>query len=158
MTKAVKIQKKKNLPELESSSHDQSKLSGNLTDNENNFRSIYKDCSDVIFRQFYIRGKVKAVLVYIEGMSSIAEIDDSILSPLMKVTEEKELPINEIIHKKVSAASVKEVKTISASIKEISSGNPLILVDKESKGFAAGLAKSEKRADHFKQDKIHICN
>ncbi|WP_430082546.1 spore germination protein [Peribacillus butanolivorans] len=121
-------------------------LFDNLTNNENKFRSIYKDCSDVIFRPFFIGGKDKSILLYIEGLSNIEEIDDNVLSPLMQNTEEEFYNVNSLIEKKISVSNVKEIKTFSECIQEISSGNPVILVDKRKTGFSLGLSKWEKRS------------
>ncbi|HLR61369.1 MAG TPA: spore germination protein [Lentibacillus sp.] len=134
------------MSKLESSVDEQTPLFNNLSDNEDTFRSIYKDSSDVIFRPFYIGEQVKAILIYIEGLSNIEEIDDSVLSPLIKSSMGENYFIDTLIHKKVSTSSVKEVKTFSDSIKEISSGNPVILVDQQNSGFALGLSKWEKRS------------
>ncbi|ALX48581.1 spore germination protein [Lentibacillus amyloliquefaciens] len=131
---------------LESSIDEQAPLYGSLADNENMFRSIYKDSSDVIFRTFYIGEQVKAILIYIEGLSNIEEIDDSVLSPLIKSAPNTDYSIDTLIHKRVSTSSVKEVKTFSDSIKEIASGRPVILVDQQNSGFALGLSKWEKRS------------
>lgn len=38
-----------------------------LSQNESKFRSMYENCSDVIFRSFLIGGQEKATLIYIEG-------------------------------------------------------------------------------------------
>ncbi|WP_176330316.1 spore germination protein [Oceanobacillus rekensis] len=114
--------KKKNKTEVgKQSIHEQEPLSTRLTDNEIKFRSIYSDSSDVIFRSFYIGKKDKAILIYIEGLSSVEEIDNSVLSPLMKRAEEKDYQVDTLINKSVSVSSVKEVKTFSECIGEISS-------------------------------------
>ncbi|HER2160846.1 TPA: spore germination protein, partial [Streptococcus pyogenes] len=101
---------------------------------------------DVIFRPFFIGGKVKSILLYIEGLSNIEEIDDNVLSPLMQNTEEEFYNVNNLIEKKISVSNVKEIKTFSECIQEISSGNPVILVDKRNTGFSLGLSKWEKRS------------
>ncbi len=121
-------------------------LSNKLSDNEKKFRSIYKNCSDVIFRSFYIGEQVKALLIYIEGLSNIEEIDDSVLTPLINASVGEDYLIDTLIHKEISTSSVKEVNTFADSIKEISAGNPVILVDQQISGFALGLSKWAKRS------------
>lgn len=121
-------------------------LADNLIGNENRLRSIYKDCSDVIFRSFFIGRKDKALLIYIDGLSNIQELDDNVLSPLMQITEEELYNIKSLIETKISVSSVKEVSTFSEVLKEISSGNPVILVDKRKTGFSLGLPKWETRS------------
>src|SRR5699024_9790134 len=137
--KKSRSKKADKMSKLESSVDEQTPLFNSLSDNEDTFRSIYKDSSDVIFRPFYIGEQVKAILIYIEGLSNIEEIDDSVLSPLIKSSMGENYFIDTLIHKKVSTSSVKEEKTFSDSIKEISSGNPVILVDQQNSGFALGL-------------------
>ncbi len=138
--------KANNIPDVESTVDQEALLSTNLTENENMFRSIYKNCSDVVFRPFYIGEQDKAILIYIEGLSNIEEIDDSVITPLINSPMGENHSIDTLIHKKVSTSSVKEVKTFSDSINEISSGNPIILVNQQKTGFALGLSKWEKRS------------
>ncbi|ASN05766.1 spore germination protein [Virgibacillus necropolis] len=144
--KLLKSKKKEKTPTVEQFTQEQDPLFDNLTDNENKFRSIYDDCSDVIIRPFFIGGKDKAILIYIEGLSNIEEIDDNVLTPLMQNTAGETLNVNTLIEKKISVSNVKETKTFSECIQEISSGNPVILVDKRKTGFSLGLSKWEKRS------------
>ncbi|WP_246206581.1 spore germination protein [Virgibacillus ihumii] len=121
-------------------------LSEKLTINEQKLRDSYQNCSDVIFRTFYINGDRKALLVYIDGLSNIDEIDDSVLSPLMNTNDETETQVTELIQKNVAVSSVKELKTYEDCLNEISSGNPVIIVDNSKISFSPGLSKWEKRA------------
>ncbi|HZH61587.1 MAG TPA: spore germination protein [Metabacillus sp.] len=144
--KLLKSKTAKKTPIVEQFTQEQDPLSDNLTDNENKFRTIYKDCSDVIFRTFFIGGKEKAILIYFDGLSNIEEIDDNVLSPLMQNTEEQFYDVNSLIEKRISVSNVKEIKTFSECIQEISLGNPVIMVDKRKTGFSLGLSKWEKRS------------
>jgi hypothetical protein len=144
--KLLKSKRAKETPIVEPFTQEQDPLSESLTNNENKFHSIYKDCSDVIFRPFFIGGKDKAILIYIEGLSNIEEIDDNVLSPLMKNTGGEFNNVNSLIEKRISVSNVKEIKTFSECLQEISSGNPVILMDKRKTGFSLGLSKWEKRS------------
>ena len=104
-------------------------ISDYLDGNENRLRSIYKDCSDVIYRPFLIGKRDKALLIYIDGLSTIEEIDAHVHSPLMNHQEIESYHISHLIEEIISVSSVKEIKTISECIKEISIGNPIILAD-----------------------------
>src|SRR5699024_12661584 len=101
------------MSKLESSVDEQTPLFNNLSDNEDTFRSIYKDSSDVIFRPFYIGEQVKAILIYIEGLSNIEEIDDSVLSPLIKSSMGENYFIDTL---KIGRASCRERVYISVLI------------------------------------------
>jgi hypothetical protein len=54
--------------------------------------------------------------------------------------------LNSALQKRISISKINEVQSYSNIIDQISSGNPVILVDKMSSGFAVGLAKWEKRS------------
>lgn len=128
------------------SENQQVSLSLDLEKNIQALRSIYDGCPDVIFRSFFIGEKTKAFLVFIEGLCNINELDDSVLSPLMDESAAKFPTLEELFEKKISVSKAKEFKTIGDCIKYLSIGSPVLLLEKECKGFAFGLAKWEKRA------------
>lgn len=118
-----------------------------MKENEKEFRFIYSDCSDFILRPFLIGGKYDAILLYIEGLSNTDEIDDSVLSPLMeKNDKQNDIQIGSLVKSQVAVSDVKELQTFGECIQAISSGNPIVLVDKHKTGFSLGLTKWEKRS------------
>ena len=126
--------------------NEQVPLSSDVNENIHVLRSIYENCSDVVFRPFFIGEKTKAFLIYIEGLCNIEEIDASVLSPLMDEGAAKYDTLHELLEKKLTVAKAKEVKTVSDCIKYLSIGSPVLLLENESNGFALGLAKWEKRS------------
>ena len=124
----------------------QDSLTTNVQTNLQFIKSIYDNCSDVVFHHFSISGIRKAVLIYIEGLSNIEEIDKSILAPLMQKAETDLENLKEIIEERLTVSSLKENKTFANVIEQISTGNPVILVDQYPLAISAGLAKWEKRA------------
>lgn len=121
-------------------------LSENINDNLQSLQSIYSDCSDVVFRHFMIYSSTKAVLIFIDGLSNIEEIDKSVLSPLMELTEKHSLSLNELLEQKLPVSSISKVSTVNEVIEQLASGNPVILIDDQATGFSVGLAKWEKRS------------
>lgn len=121
-------------------------LSSDLNQNIQGIRSIYENCSDVVFRSFYIGGKTKAFLIYIEGLCNVEEMDASVLSPLMDERAAKFDTLIDLLEKKITVSKAKEVQTLADCIKNLSMGSPVLLVENESIGFAFGLAKWEKRS------------
>lgn len=121
-------------------------LSSDLGQNLQVLHSLYEDCSDVVFRPFLIRGQKKAELIYIEGLSNVQEIDTNVLSPLMRETKGEQSTLTEWLKETVSVSKLKEVKTFTDCIENISIGNPVMLVEGESQGMALGLAQWEKRS------------
>ncbi|MFC4770290.1 spore germination protein [Effusibacillus consociatus] len=124
----------------------QDPLSADFNENLQILRSIYEDCSDVVFRPFLIGGNQKAALVYIGGLSNLEEMDRSVLTPLMESSAADLNSLSAIFEKKVSAPKVKEVKTFADCIGQISIGNPVLLIEQENRGLSLGLSKWEKRA------------
>jgi hypothetical protein len=140
-SKTLEILEETSLQEKE-----QSQLLNNVMENIQVLKNIYTDCSDIIFRQFLIGHQTEAVLLYIEGMSNIEEIDKSILAPLMKHEAVNLSDIQTILEEKLAVSKVTQVSTFQDIVQQVSFGNPVILIDSQVKGIAAGLAKFEKRA------------
>ncbi|MBT2697211.1 spore germination protein [Bacillus sp. ISL-40] len=122
-------------------------LLDDLNENITNLNSIYENCPDVIFHSFLIEGKEKAVLIYIEGLTDVEGINDTILSPLLKESgEQNSENTSSNLKQKISNSNISTVETYTDVIDQISSGNPVILIDQKGEGFSVGLAKWEKRA------------
>lgn len=75
-------------------------LSLDVDENIKLLRSMYKNCFDVTFRTFLINGQIKAVLVYIEGLSSVEEVECYVLAPLMAETANGIHSPRELLEKK----------------------------------------------------------
>ncbi|MFC4560083.1 spore germination protein [Virgibacillus kekensis] len=120
-------------------------LPSDLAEAEEILRNVYENCSDVMFRSFYIDKKHKALLVYIEGLVNGEELDENVLSPLFQGSD-MDSETEEVIYKRLPVSTVKQVRSLSDCIGQISTGNPVILVDKENSGFSVGLSKWDKRA------------
>ncbi|WP_077616440.1 spore germination protein [Caenibacillus caldisaponilyticus] len=124
--------------------HAQTELSKNLGENLQLFQAIYADCSDVIFHDFFIGGKKRAVLIYIEGLAHVEEVDQHVLAPLQKDIPQGWTLTD--VRRNIAVSSIKPVTTVDHVIEEVSAGNPVLLVDREKQGFSIGLSKWEKRA------------
>ncbi|MFI8708548.1 spore germination protein [Bacillus sp. NPDC077411] len=121
-------------------------LFSDLEQNLHFFQMAFTDCSDVIFRSFLIGNQIKAVLIYIEGLSDLEEMDKNLLSPLMQdITEQKDI-INQLKKSKIAVASIQEVDTVHEGIESILQGNPLLLIEGEKQALSLGLSKWEKRS------------
>jgi hypothetical protein len=123
----------------------QDALSKNLQENVTSLQSIYNNCPDVIFRTFLIGNSLRAVLIYIEGLSNVEEIDKNVLSPLINLEVGMGLDFS-TLGEKLPVSKVKQVVKIQEVIEQISVGNPVVLIDQQSYGLSMGLAKFEKRS------------
>ena len=118
----------------------QTLLSSELDQNILILQSIYKDCSDLVFRSFFVGETTKAFIIYIEGLSNIEELDANLLSPLMDESAAKFENLHELLVKKISVSKIKEVITFDR-INHLSLGSPVILLENENRGYAFGLQK-----------------
>jgi hypothetical protein len=125
---------------------EQDRLSGILLENEQVLKTIYSDCSDVVFRSFLIGHRTQACLLYIEGMSNTEEIDKSVLTPLMQQDILNLSDIQTVLSEKIVVSKVTQANTFQEIIQQVSAGNPVILIDGQAKAIVTGLAKMEKRS------------
>ncbi len=121
-------------------------LQGKFSQNIETLRSVYNNCSDVVFRPFLLFGKTRAMLIYIEGLSDINGIEEFVLSPLMQESVNEQQSINEFLEHKMPVSKVNRVKMLADCIESISLGNPILFYEGESDGFSLGLVKWEKRS------------
>jgi len=84
----------------------QDMLNEDFEQNVNIFRSIYLNCSDVLFRSFLLFGQKKAVIIYIQGLSDIEGLENFVLTPLMQ-EKPKESPF-EILENKLPVSQVEK--------------------------------------------------
>ncbi|EKN66556.1 spore germination protein KA [Neobacillus bataviensis LMG 21833] len=121
-------------------------LDPELNKNIDLLKSAYKDCSDVVFREFSIGGSVDAILLYIDGLSNTEEIDQQVLRPLLQMKSDAGGAIVEHTKKEIAVSDLKEIYYIVDVFQQISMGNPIILIEKQTKGISIGLPKWEKRS------------
>ncbi|MGO4886278.1 spore germination protein [Anaerobacillus sp. MEB173] len=139
--------KKRNPSQTEASTYTEiHQLSDVLSENLEEFRSIYHDCSDIVFRPFLIGEQVHASLIYIDGLVNNEELDTNVLAPLMREPINKAGAVSDLVNKKISVTKVQEVNTFQNCIEHIANGFPLLLVEGENIAYALGLAKWEKRS------------
>ncbi len=124
----------------------QETLYKNFNQNVELFRSIYNHCSDVIFRSFLLFGKIKAMIIYIEGLSDTEGLDKEVLAPLMKEENNSQQSIKELLDKEISVSKGKKIDLIADCIESISNGDPILLIEGESTAYSLGLTKFEKRS------------
>ncbi|WP_053362513.1 spore germination protein [Bacillus sp. FJAT-27251] len=121
-------------------------LSPILNKNIDMLKSVYKDCLDVVFREFSIGSEIDAVLLYIDGLSNTEEVDQHVLMPLIQLESPEHDSLFARIKNEISVSDVKEIQTIPDIFKQISNGNSIILIENQAKGLSIGLPKWEKRS------------
>ncbi|MES1047524.1 spore germination protein [Heyndrickxia oleronia] len=129
----------------QSDSKPQDYLSADFQQNVQALQSIYEHSSDVIFRSFFLFGKIRAMIIYIEGLSNTDGIDEYVLLPLMKEENLEKISM-ELLEYRLPIAKVKRAELLADCIESISNGNPILLYEGEVNAFSLGLAKWEKRS------------
>jgi hypothetical protein len=118
-------------------------LTTDLKQNIHVIQSAYDKSSDFILRQFTISDSLNAAVIYIEGLSSIEEINRSVLNPLQ--SESNVTDFKKIIEQKLAVSNIKNLQTYSEIIEQVSVGNPVLLIDGETYALSLGLSDWEKR-------------
>ncbi|MGG1661075.1 spore germination protein [Brevibacillus sp. NRS-1366] len=117
-----------------------------LEKNEAALRDLYSNCSDVVYRSFFIGGSIKALVIYIDGLSNNEELDRSVLSSLMHGKTSKETNARKLLEKTISVSKWRELQTLEACLESIANGCPVLLIDQQETAVSVGLEKWEKRA------------
>lgn len=118
-------------------------LYNNLQKNIQMLQETYDNCSDVVFRKFQIGNSIDAYIIYIEGLINVAEVDDSVLSALMQQETQNS---DTLLTEQIPVSNVKQLKTFDECVNQLSSGNPILLVEKNNQAYSFSLNKSAHRA------------
>jgi hypothetical protein len=125
---------------------EQAELSFHLLDNLKMLQAVFVDCTDVVFRSFSIGENSKACLIYIDGLSNSAEIDERVLTPLMIGSLVNGINLEEFLEKKIFVSKIKHVTTLTECITHIFAGSAILLIDQANQAYSLGLNKWEKRS------------
>ncbi|MBB3111740.1 spore germination protein KA [Paenibacillus phyllosphaerae] len=125
--------------------HD-TELTDRLDENVGTIGNIYSSCSDVIYRHFVIAGSIRAVMIYIEGITDTNGIEQFVIAPLLKAEQSEDFRPDQLLQQTLSVAEGKAVSRFSQCIDYLSRGYAILLLEHEASGLALGMAKWEKRA------------
>ena len=102
-------------------------ISINTNENISYIKTIMKDSSDVVYREFSIQNW-KCALIYIDGMVDKYLIDDYILRPVMRYELDIK-DVHEIKDRILTVSDIKEVNNLSEGINAVLSGDTLMFVE-----------------------------
>ena len=119
----------------------QEPLSSDFEENVQKLKSIYADSSDVINREFTVGDGKKAMLLYIEYLSSKEMIDEYVLTPLMREAE-RDSAVQDM---QIPITIMKTIETFDDCVEQISVGNPVLMLEAGPACYSLGLSKMEKR-------------
>ncbi|WP_226002530.1 spore germination protein [Paenibacillus sp. BJ-4] len=114
-------------------------LRGSLEDNLTALRDIFKDCSDIVYRELMISPEHKGLLAYVEGTVKSEDLQDHILRPFILGMMLKDPEVNGTLdpldETRISMSQTKTMdqwKTVSAAILD---GNAALFVDGKSRAY-----------------------
>ncbi|SHF13492.1 spore germination protein [Caldanaerobius fijiensis DSM 17918] len=119
-------------------------LSKKLADNVALFKETFKDCDDVVYRDFTVGDdqRFKMTLIYIDGMANKNLINENILRSIMldaRQTHPKTSDIQDIFelikNSSLSTSDLKEIDDVDKIIVYVLSGLTLLLIDGYDRGI-----------------------
>ena len=125
--------------------------STDLNENLRNFKQIFKDCSDIKFREFEIGGEnlAKAAIIYVDGLIDSRTIDDQVLKNLMININLKSAHFNikkEVKNAVLSVTELNEEQNIEKIVDEILDGYTALFIDRADAALLIKLIGIEKRS------------
>ena len=114
---------------------EQSELTEKLEDNLLTLKNIITESSDLIIREFVFGNRIKAAIIYIDGLIDKALVNEDILKPLMYINHsyQGELPevidINYVKSNVLFVGSIDEKKPVMDIVSKILSGDTAFLMD-----------------------------
>jgi spore germination protein KA len=131
----------------------QKKLSNSLNDNYNNLIDIFKNCTDIIYRDLLIgKNNETAILVYIESITDTKIINQNIISPIMTFSNESTNIITddnilEYIKKQIiRIGSVKESDDFNDVVYKLLLGNSVLIINNSDNCLIISSVESKDRA------------
>ncbi|QBD84033.1 spore germination protein [Clostridium tetani] len=106
-------------------------ISKDLEENLKYLKEIFKDNSDMIFREFYM-GEVKSLIVYIDGMADKNLLNDFVLENLMdrdRSLKEEDFNKETLKNKFLTVSDLNEIDSLKKGIDSMLSGDTLMLVN-----------------------------
>lgn len=103
------------------------------------------DCSDLVFRPFLIRGTIEATLIYFAELVNVEEIDEQVLSPLMKENDDPSFDLLQIVSKTIPVGQVRHLHTLHHCVECIIEGHTVLLINGQSHAYAFDIKKFESR-------------
>ncbi|MBB5172286.1 spore germination protein KA [Texcoconibacillus texcoconensis] len=121
-------------------------LSIDLKQNEEVIHAIYDNSFDIVIRPFSASDGTKGLMIYIDGLCNTEEINENVLTPLMKDAELTTNNIDTIIEQHLTISEATKVHTFNELIEEVSSGHPIILFDGNATGCSLSVEQFEMRS------------
>lgn len=102
-------------------------ISSDVEENISYVKKIFENSSDIVFREFSFQ-KIKAAIIYIDGMADKILINDYVLESLMQ--DEKPIKhFDDIKDRILTVSDIKEIDSLADGIKAVLSGETMMFIE-----------------------------
>ena len=108
-------------------------ISSDIDNNIEYLKELFKDNSDVVFREFYASCNKKVFLIYIDGIGNKDMLDDFVIESLMLT--DKEISVKEFKSKLLTVSDLREIGNLKEGIQAVLSGDTMMLMEGVSIGY-----------------------
>ncbi|WP_088042596.1 spore germination protein [Bacillus sp. EAC] len=124
----------------------QTTLTISLEKNINHLKEQFNHSSDLKIRQLTVNDEVirDAAILYLDGIANTQNIQDNILSPLLRIIKFDN--IDAVITRHLSIVDVAKIGDFNEVLAGLSSGKTLVLIDGYKEGILADTADWQKRS------------
>lgn len=129
-------------------------LSGDLSENVNNLKTVFDGFSDIVYRDFHTFHSEKGILIFLDGLVNTQLIDSDVLKPLMKTMKYQanlqKSHLNDILDllksQVISVSQVNKVRIMEEIVDHILSGETILLIDGIKDALIISLKEWDKRS------------
>lgn len=121
-------------------------LTGDLTINEALLRSVFTECSDVVFHSFQTAEQTSALCVYCLGLCDTERLERQVLAPLLGSASVSELLPIELQPSQVPMSSTRPVDSVDEAVQAIMDGQALLILEGAASGTVYPLYKVPTRS------------
>ncbi len=132
---------------MEPAESNNNEISDLLITNINILRSEFKDCSDVVFREFKVNHQLQGVLVFIEGLVNADDIHDSMLTPLLSRYKRPEDNLSPTVLEDnyIAISQLSRENTYAKVIEAILGGNGVLMIDGHAEALILNIREGIRR-------------
>ncbi|MBT2655728.1 spore germination protein [Bacillus sp. ISL-18] len=120
-------------------------IESNLSINIDRLKQLFKDCSDIVFRQI-IAGEVEAYLLFVDGLIDTNSIQLHGINQILKEVEKERVTADYLIERIISVSSVKEITKLDDAVSNVLKGNTVLLVDRVNTGIVIDAKGGQRRS------------
>ncbi|WP_082130187.1 spore germination protein [Aneurinibacillus tyrosinisolvens] len=123
-------------------------LSSTLDDNVKILKETFKNCSDVVFRELRMDGKMYGFLIFIDGMVKTDDIHNNVLRPLLPqfLDENKETIKDDILDESnIALSQLSKVKYYSDVVDNVLGANTVLLLDGKTEALVINAIGGNRR-------------